>query len=170
MKSIPTIVTLIAFFIVVRLDMVAQNIQNIIPLKGQEVGDILYDPKLDNSNFCICNPADVFQSSAEDLVVTHRFKDGIRQKIQGLKARNKFSGYITIRFLVNCRGEADRFRVLTVDESFCSSFCDPEFTNAILNLLKQLSWRPLKFEGVGIDYYQILNFKVVDSCVVDIMP
>lgn len=151
-----------------------QEQQNNYPL---QVGDIYFDVKLDDSNFKVCDEKQVFQYynfgkglnyKGEKVKINEHFKAGFKSN----DAVNE-SGYLTIRFIVNCKGETGRFRVLGMDTDYKEKVFSESLTSQLLQLTKQLDgWIVGEFEGEGIpfDYYQYLTFKIENGKLIEIMP
>jgi len=150
----------------------AQHMGSLVPpTKGGNVGDIAYDEKLDNKTFRLCNEAEVFQHYSVKAGGKQDFKNRIIERIGNLSVAKKVTGYATVRFVVNCEGKADRFRVLGVDHNYDPYLFDPAFTKAITELTKNSGpWMKATFEGSPVDYYQIVTFRIVESRVVEVLP
>lgn len=151
----------------------AQNIKHLQPASGMAVGDITFDEKLDDKRFCICNASEIFQYHSLSFNNRHAFKRRVQKQVLELKSSSpkNVSGYITIRFIVNCNGKADRFRILSVNLGYSPQVFGRTFTLALLAIVKNFdAWSIGKFEGESVDYYQIVTFKIVNSRVADILP
>ena len=76
---------------------------------------------------------------------------------------SKQSGLLRIRFVVNCKGETDRFRLMGMDENFQPMDFETEISHQILDLTKKMEgWLPIEMEemdNMTLDYYQYLIFK-----------
>lgn len=142
---------------------------------AQNIGDIEFDPKTDNSNFKLCFDKYVFQY----------FNDSNGLQYEGEKValdktffgnyidQNLFgeSGLIRIRFIVNCKGETDRYRILEMDENYNQKKFNENITTQLLQITKSLKgWKPKIIENENIDYYQYLIFKVKDGNLIEILP
>lgn len=153
----------------------SQEIGSLTPKNGGNVGDIPYDPTLDDSTFSLCKPGYV----AEYYSVSGGYRGGRKKLLHLLKelkldraaSSSPSSGYITIRFLVNCQGKTDRFRMLQVDEGYSATSFPADLINAVLLFTKNLTdWLPGKHEKESYDYFQYLTFKISDGIPVDILP
>ena len=81
------------------------------------------------------------------------------------------SGLIRIRFIVNCKGETGRFRVLAMNPDYQEKAFDESITSQLLTITKGLNgWKPKEFRGTVYDYYQYLIFKIQDGKIVKILP
>ncbi|MBT2623625.1 hypothetical protein [Chryseobacterium sp. ISL-6] len=140
------------------------------------VGDIQFDSKIDDPNFKICSPNQSFQY--------YNFSKGFQykgEKYEMLKIwKEKYttnqnykveSGYITVRFLVNCEGKTGLFRVQQMDQNYTEFSFNEDFINVILKFVKELDgWIINEYKGQKVDYYQYLTFKVENGIVKEILP
>lgn len=90
------------------------------------------------------------------------------------KASNKKeSGYITIRFIVNCKGEAGRFRVIQMDKDYQLTSFSEELVLQLYNITTSLKgWEIFTSENnnYSYDYIRYLTFKIEKGELKDIMP
>lgn len=149
-----------------------QEQQNNYPL---QVGDIYFDAKIDDPTFKLCDETRVFQY--------YNFENGLQYKGEKVKIIEHFaagfkssgteneSGFLTIRFIVNCNGQTGRFRVLGMDDDYQEKAFSESLTNQLLNLTKQLDgWIVGEHKGKTYDYYQYLTFKIENGKLIEIMP
>lgn len=140
------------------------------------VDDIEFDPLLDNKNFKLCHGEDsVFQYfnnsagleySGEKIAIDKLFQE----KYNPNKV-TKESGLIRIRFIVNCQGETDRFRIISMDEAYEEKKFDGSITNQLLEITRSLKgWKQKELQGKSVDYYQYLIFKIHQGRIVKISP
>jgi len=135
------------------------------------VGDISFDPELDNVDFRIChgeenimqyfNFVQGFQYKREKKAIYEIFKN----KIETFPDKSA-TGLIRIRFIVNCSGLTGRFRVLSCDENYKEKKFSDRVINQLLKVTKSLQgWQVLSLDGQPRDYYQYLIFKILSkSC------
>lgn len=156
-----------------------QNSRNVVSESTSNyprmIGDISYDSRLDNSNFKLCNTDnDVAQyyrfngkpyiNEKEDLVKTilHKYDNSIVKKENGL---------VRIRFIINCKGEAGRFRLLAADFNYKEKVFDSNITSQLLHIIESIeTWKVVYKEGVGVDYYFYLIFKIEGGEIKEILP
>jgi len=142
----------------------------------EHVGDISFDAKLDDPSFKICtnenNIAQYYnfggglQYVGEKIAIDNYFRENFKSRIQ----KNE-TGFLTIRFVVNCEGKTGRFRIEGMDNNYQSKKFDKELENQILKLTKQLDgWAVGESRGQKYDYYQYLTFKLTDGQIIEIMP
>lgn len=84
------------------------------------------------------------------------------------------SGLIRFRFVVNCRGEAGRFELLEVDESYKKCSFDPRIINQLSDICqrKLSGWEPGKPNGETepVDTVCLLTFRLKDGLITEIFP
>ena len=141
----------------------------------ERTGDISFDERLDKKDFRLCYEKYVFQyfNNSEGLTyegekwaILQAFSE--KYKPEGM---SKESGFVRIRFIVNCKGETDRFRILASDENLQEKVFDKAITDQLLQISKELKgWKPKKFNGVLYDYYQYLIFKIENGQIKEILP
>ncbi|WP_035804555.1 hypothetical protein [Lunatimonas lonarensis] len=140
------------------------------------VGDIEHDSKIDNIDFKLCN---------EDYQVLQYFNIGMGPVYKGEKKKlinafnsnfepvteKKQNGWIRIRFIVNCEGHAGRFRILQSDNNYEDFNFDRKIITQLIEIAKGIeNWEILYSEGIPIDYYMYLVFKISDGHILEILP
>ena len=138
------------------------------------VGEIFYEDAIDDPDFELChNQRSIIQYYAfnekcftgEKAAINRYFEENY------LSTNTKESGWIRIRFIVNCRGEAGRFRLLAMDNEYQKTSFSPGITQQLLILTKALNgWKSMEANQVVRDYYQYLIFKIENGELVEIMP
>ncbi len=139
------------------------------------VGDIEHDSTVDGDVFKICNAenkvrqyfnmSEGLQIEGEKLKIIKHFKNNY----QTIEINE--SGWIRVRFIVNCKGESGRFRIIESNEKYQKRAFDPRISQQIIQLTKSLiGWKVLEFEGKSVDYYQYLLFKISNGEIEKIMP
>ena len=74
------------------------------------------------------------------------------------------TGFLTIRFVVNCKGEPCCFRFYEVDKTYKKINFSEDLKSQLTMFVKQLGgWKLVKYEGVPTDYYYYLTFKIQDN-------
>jgi hypothetical protein len=139
------------------------------------VGDINSDPKLDDPNFKPCDEEAIkqyynfgkgLQYKGEKPKINEHFK--VRLKTSDKKNE---SGFLTIRFIVNCAGKTGRFRTQGMDENYNRKTFDDNLTDQLVTLTKIMDgWVIGEHDGKTYDYYQYLTFKIEDGRLIEIMP
>ncbi len=83
------------------------------------------------------------------------------------------SGYVRIRFIVNCRGQTGRFDVQTTDLSYQPATFDPDIVQQLITIVQQLDrWIPGHYDNSteAVDSYKFLGFRLVDGQITQIVP
>jgi hypothetical protein len=139
------------------------------------VGDIPFDKDLDDRSFKVCNESRTFQYynspkgfpfEGEKIKLTEIFEDAFRYK----RFKNE-SGYVTIRFIVNCEGLTGRFRIQEMGSQFRQTKFDKNLLDALLQTTRNLKGWVIASNGVdNFDYYQYLTFKIEKGELIEILP
>lgn len=137
------------------------------------VGSIKPDALLDDTPFAVCEEEWIleyynfqkgFQFEGEKIALINYF-----QKNYTVQAND--TGYFTVRFVVNCKGETGRFRTEAMNFSYQPIEMNEVTTHQLLKLCKEL-----KGWGIGVyqekerDYYQYLTFKMEKGHLTEILP
>lgn len=139
------------------------------------IGDIAPNSKLDNPDFQLCSGdklAIQYYALPEKPYIGEKraMNDYFFKKYQAQQAA-KETGLIRIRFLVNCEGQAGRFRIKGMDWDYQEKTFDPSITDQLLQLTKAIpKWNSFSNEKRGIDYYNYLIFKIEEGQLKEIMP
>lgn len=139
------------------------------------VGHISFDPDIDDSDYKICYPDYVWIYSPFDGVGFEGEKPALVEvfKDQFIPRKDvESSGYITIRFIVNCEGKAGRFRLIQLNEEYeISTNIDKEVVDQIYRITKSLTgWSRHYYEGNYYDYHQYLTFKIKNGDIIEYLP
>ncbi|NOT37972.1 MAG: hypothetical protein HOP11_11390 [Saprospiraceae bacterium] len=139
------------------------------------VGDIEHDSSVDGNDFKLCNTEnDVRQyfNMYKGLQIEGEKKMILKHFIENYQpVKTKESGWIRVRFIVNCKGETGRFRMIESDENYQERTFDSKISKQIFQLTKSLQgWKPQKDDGKSVDYYQYLVFKISNGNIEKIMP
>jgi len=144
------------------------------PLRWLE--DIRYDKKMDKKDFTLCSEDDVYQYFNLGNGIHYEgdkpgLVNSIRKDYDDSNVK-KESGLIRIRFIVNCQGETDRFRMIQSDLDYKEKVFDEKITHQLMTITKSLDkWgQKIKEDGTPVDYWQYLIFKIVDGKIVKIIP
>lgn len=139
------------------------------------VGDISANPNIDSENFRICN---------DENQIYQYFNDSNGLQYEGEKKsiinlfQNEYDvykkgedGYLRIRFIINCNGQAGRYRILGMDNKYKEKKFDKSISKKLLSITKLLTdWQPKYINGQGVDYYQYLTFKLKNGEIIEILP
>lgn len=139
------------------------------------VGDIAHDPKLDDPNFTLCDENNTKQY--HNLNEEMQYEDEKYALDQTFATQFKAdptikdSGMIRIRFMVNCKGETGRFRLISSGYDYKEKQFNNAITDQLMTIMKNLKgWKILSDKRGPKDYYQYLIFKITDGQIKEIMP
>ena len=139
---------------------------------AQNVGDISFDPETDNHEFQLCNPNWVLQtyqlkSHADEtpLVIDRE----IRTKFIPRDEWKSENGIITVRFVVNCNGQADRFRLTEMTFDLQEKKFNESLRAHILQIAKNIQWPARRTRQQTADYYHYFNLRIIDGQIKDII-
>lgn len=169
MLKIVTFILLIPF---ISFSQEENGIKSVYP---NMVGDIAFNKETDKQNFELCFENHIFQYfnnsggleyEGEKLAIEKEFAEKYKSEI----IENE-TGLIRIRFVVNCKGESDRFRLISMDENYNEKTFLKSITDQLLNISKNLKgWKTKKYKEKEIDYYQYLIFKIENGQLKEILP
>jgi hypothetical protein len=140
-----------------------------------QVGDIAHDPTNDDPNFSVCNESQVAQyyNFGTDMVYNGEkplLEKAFQEKISRFEKKGA-TGFLTIRFIVNCEGQAGRFRHEGMDMSFQPKSFDKTLIQELTTVIGEFTnWGKASYNGVQYDYYHYLTFKIEDGKIKQIMP
>ncbi len=153
----------------------AENQNEPAPKYLRWVGDSEFDPAIDDSTYQICyyehqvkqyfNFSEGFKYEGE--------KSALEEEVFGafVPIETSQSGLIRIRFVVNCNGEAGRFRLTQSDQNYKETVFDSEITDQLMSITKSLKgWAKLPTGEDPQDYYLYLIFKIENGSLIEIMP
>lgn len=144
----------------------------------RNVGDISFDKNIDDVGFKVCDEKRIKQYYVRYSSDTApSYKGEKRNLINTILSNYNFqkseneNGYLTIRFIVNCKGKTGRFRIEEMDFDYKSKKFDSKIKNQLLAIVKNLDgWIPRKKNNQNLDYYQYLTFKIENGQIIKILP
>lgn len=137
-------------------------------------GDIAFNAALDDSTFIVCNPKVVFQYyntgsyyKQHKRAIEHYFKSRYKPALKSAEQ----TGYLTIRFIINCSGKTGRFRMHELDASYQPHKFDPGISSQLMKLTKELTgWQPAVYKETIYDSYQYITFKLNKGAIECVLP
>lgn len=131
-----------------------------------QFGEIEFDADLDRPDFQLCDESGLVHSrvSLNYEGGRKRIEEICKERVNIAESTYAFNGYILVRFLVNCKGESDRFRIEILDEGFEKQVCPDALISLVENAVRSLdAWTITKPENEGKDHSKYLNFKMIDG-------
>lgn len=139
-----------------------------------EVGDIPFDPSIDDPAFSVCDRQHVLQYYNTGSWYLDHKKEISRYFISHYKVGGDTvnqTGYLTIRFIINCSGETGRFRLYELDSAYGAFRFNKAVSGQLLTLVRQWKgWQPATYRGRVYDSYQYITFRLKKGRVVCITP
>lgn len=81
------------------------------------------------------------------------------------------NGYLTLRFVINCKGEIGRFTLESADLDFQPTTFPTPAVNHCMEILQQVGeWQPTVLRGEAMDAYAYVTFKLRDGELIKILP
>lgn len=140
------------------------------------VGDIIHNDEMDKWDFVVCNgdgkilqyfnlgKGPVYKGEKPEMENT--FKSQYKPPFN-----NKESGLIRLRFIVNCEGKAGRFRILQANQNYEETEFDDRIVSQLENIAKKIEiWEVLYKDGLPVDYYMYLIFRIDNGTITEILP
>lgn len=164
------------FLVIIWIVIGCKTADQIEPLPIQNVvGEIFQDDTLDTIDFKICNPQnEIIQYYAFNEKTYKGEKIAIVEEFSSkyiVHTDSKDSGWLRIRFIVNCKGDAGRFRVSGMDLKYSDKSFQPSIVEQLMNITKSLNgWKAMEARDVKRDYYQYLLFKIENGKILEILP
>ncbi len=140
------------------------------------VGDIEQNDQIDDLSFEVCNGDDKILQyfklgegpvyNGEKSKVLNTFKSNYKPI-----SDKKENGLIRIRFIVNSKGKAGRFRVLQSGYDYQEKQFNQKIVSQLLNITKGIeNWEVFYRNEVPVDYYMYLIFKIKNGQLTEILP
>jgi hypothetical protein len=95
-------------------------------------------------------------------------RDSIAKKYSAI---GNESGYLTFRFVVNCKGSAGRYQIIENDLDLKPKKFNKELVSHLFSITQQFKeWQPAIWENESRDYNIYLTYKLRDSKIIEILP
>ena len=154
--------------------LIAHSLRSFAQTPPPHVGDIPFDSRLDDSSFHLCDTAIVFQYyNTGSYFLKNKDSLGryfLSQFIFVPEAARE-SGYITVKFVINCKGLTGRFRVYGMDSGYQAARFNERLSGELLSLVKHWKfWEPASYGGKIFDSYQYITFRIRNGNIISISP
>lgn len=167
-KSIPYLPLFILFFL---FNCNKKEIESTYPL---HVGDIAFNEDIDDPDFFICNEKRIPQYYGFNESPFLEEKTDLLDYFHNNYSNNDFeneNGFISIRFIINCKGESGRFRMQEMDLDLVEHKFNTDLLEKIFSLSKQYKgWNNIIHKKQPYDYYYYLTFKIINGEIKEILP
>lgn len=141
----------------------------------EQVGDIPFDPLKDDSAFVLCHPHFVLQYYNTSRAYYKDHKNEIREyfmtNFKSIPGGDDQTGYLTVKFIINCSGATGRFRIFELDGNYHVFHFSNGISGQLLDLAKQLKgWEPAYYRDKKYDSYQYITFRLKKGKIISISP
>ncbi|MDZ7935410.1 MAG: hypothetical protein U5M51_10715 [Emticicia sp.] len=84
----------------------------------------------------------------------------------------QINGFVTIRFVVNCKGQTGNFEIYQIDNNYQNTKFDEKYIEELLTFTKALDdWKiAIHNKTLKLDYYTYFTFKIEHGKVTEIVP
>jgi hypothetical protein len=163
-------VTLLAIFsLLFSFPTIAQQKEN-----ARMVFHIPFDPKLDDPAFSICEVEALhpyYSTNAKNRKDKRELVSYFSTNVKIVKNAESESGFVVIRFIINCQGQTGRFRMESFDKNYQPLTFNKGITDQLLMSTKNLKdWIPGQFENRMFDSYFYFCFKIKNGKLIDVLP
>lgn len=137
------------------------------------VGFIPHNPELDDPNFTLCQEGICYPYYSFG-VNKIRNKNYLAAHFQE-KLKYQFSGdlnaYLTVRFIVNCKGETGRFRKEAINKQYKKIDIEEEIWKEFFFTIKSYDdWKVVHYQEDTYDYNIYVTLKIEDGKLIEILP
>lgn len=141
---------------------------------SRNVGDISYDAIIDQAGISACDSSRIVpfygyevRYDGNHVAVNEHCLKLFKEKPE----YQNYSGYVMLRFLVNCKNETGMYRAISFDESFREISCPEILKKDLIEIAKALKgWQHAVYEGKDYDSFMTLNFKMDHGNILQILP
>ena len=150
--------------------------ENFIPTENAFTTNAHYiDPAkaLLNDGFEVCNEDYIVQYYNPESATYSKGKNGLRNFIiSNYKNKNYTdSGYLNIRFVINCKGEAGRYVIHENDLNLEPKTFTKDLKNQLFELTTQLKkWNPNFTHEMQRDSYMYISYRIENGNITEILP
>jgi hypothetical protein len=143
-----------------------------VAASAQSVGDIAFDPKTDDPKFQLCNNNWVWQgyelkTKMDETALT--VDRDFRSKFKSQPQWSEQNAIVRVRFIVNCHGIADRFRILPLDFNLKPVEMDDALRTHILTIAKEIQWPTRRAQSQTVDYYHYFSIRITKGNLTDVI-
>ncbi|PHS63364.1 MAG: hypothetical protein COB12_09450 [Flavobacterium sp.] len=134
------------------------------------IGDLAFNKEIDNSTFKVCDEERITQYYATNSNYQggkKAIKKELKKTTEQLTFKN--SGFVTFRFIINCKGKIGRFRVKTIDSELIENNFEIQKIKTLQTSIENLTkWNAGTWKDKTFDSYYVLNFKIEQGKITDI--
>ncbi|SHG91731.1 hypothetical protein [Winogradskyella jejuensis] len=128
---------------------------------------------LGNKDFKTCNDNIIFNYYNPQSASYSGGKNNLRDYILSNYNSDKYSdsGYLNILFVINCKGEAGRYKVYENNLDLEPQKFNPQLKTELLNLTMKLKkWNPNVIRGEYVDSSMYISYRIENGEITEILP
>ncbi|SFN52029.1 hypothetical protein SAMN04487989_101973 [Bizionia echini] len=126
-----------------------------------------------SEGFDVCNENYILQYYNPERATYSKGKNGLRQFILSNYKNKGYSdsGYLNIRFIINCKGEAGRYVIHENDLDLQPKTFNTDLVNQLFQLTTELkTWNPNYVHDAYRDSYMYLSYRIENGEITEIIP
>ena len=131
------------------------------------------DKSLLNTDFKICNENYIAQYYNTSELPYPDGKNGFRNYINSNYINRNYSdsGYLNIRFIINCEGKSGRFVIHENNLDLEPKTFNEDLKNQLFNLTSQIKeWKPMYLYEENRDSYMYVSYRIEHGEISEIIP
>ncbi len=131
------------------------------------------DTALLNDGFNVCNENYIAQYYNTSELPYPNGKNGFRNYINLSYVNNNYSdsGYLNIRFIINCEGEVGRFVIHENNLDLEPKTFNEDLKNQLFKLTSEIKgWKPIVLREKNRDSYMYVSFRIEHGEITEIIP
>jgi hypothetical protein len=141
---------------------------------SRQVGELHYDSTRDEPDFKICDTLRVLEYYNTRSYYRDHKREITQYLLEGFATRPEWtdqSGYLTVRFIINCKGQTGCFRLYQLDTAYQPAPFKKQLANTLQQLVESISgWQPAKLRDTPYDSYQYITFRLRKGKIISIAP
>ena len=126
-----------------------------------------------NEGFEVCDEDFIIQYYNPQSATYSKGKNGLRNFILSYYKNNNFtdSGYLNIRFVINCKGQAGRYVIHENNLDLEPTSFNKDLVNQLFDLTTQLKeWNPNFTHDAFRDSYMYISYRIENGEITEILP
>ncbi len=126
-----------------------------------------------NDDFEVCNENYIIQYYNPQRATYSKGKNGLRTFIMSNYKNNNYndSGYLNIRFVINCKGEAGRYVIHENNLDLEPHDFNEDLVNQLFNLTTELkTWNPNFTHDDFRDSHMYISYRIENGEITEIIP
>ena len=114
-----------------------------------------------------------YASAATYVPIYEGSKSTFRTYIQSNFSRTASTdnGFLSLRFIINCKGDVGAMEIQELDHNYQETRLAPNLVEQLVSLSSRTeNWSVPDIDGVAVDSYMYLIYKIEDGEIVEILP